>query len=48
MGFFRNLFHRKKKTEQEKDNRPENKLVLNDGIYSTPEERATGSGFPLC
>lgn len=44
MGFFRNLFHRKKKTEQEKDNRPDNKLVLKDGIYSTPEERANFLG----
>lgn len=39
MGFFRNLFQRKKNTAQEKENRPEDKLVLKDGIYSTPEER---------
>jgi len=40
MGFFRNLFQRKKNTETSAQNRPEEKLVLRDGIYSTPEERA--------
>ena len=40
MGFFRNLFQRKKNKETEAQNRPEDKLVLRDGIYSTPEERA--------
>ena len=40
MGFFRNLFQRKKNKETENQNRPEDKLVLRDGIYSTPEERA--------
>lgn len=39
MGFFRNLFQRKKKTVQETEVRPEDKLVLKDGIYSTQEER---------
>ena len=40
MGFFRNLFQRKKNKETDAQNRPEDKLVLRDGIYSTPEERA--------
>ncbi len=40
MGFFRNLFQRKKKIEAGELNQPEDKLVLRDGIYSTPEERA--------
>lgn len=40
MGFFRNLFQRKKNRETETQNCPEDKLVLRDGIYSTPEERA--------
>ena len=40
MGFFRNLFQRKKKTDAETETRQEDKLVLRDGIYSTPEERA--------
>ena len=40
MGFFRNLFQRKKNRETDAQNRPEDKLVLRDGIYSTPEERA--------
>jgi hypothetical protein len=40
MGFFRNLFQRKKKTETETENRQEDRLVLRDGIYGTPEERA--------
>jgi len=40
MGFFRNLFQRKKNKEADTQNRPEDKLVLRDGIYSTPEERA--------
>ncbi len=39
MGFFRNLFQRKKKTEQEKESLQEDRLVLKDGIYNTPEER---------
>ena len=40
MGFFRNLFQRKKRKEKEKEPQQENSLVLRDGIYSTPEERA--------
>lgn len=40
MGFFRNLFQRKKKTEQSAETGQEDKLVLKEGIYSTPEERA--------
>ena len=40
MGFFRNLFQRKKRKEKEKEPQQENALVLRDGIYSTPEERA--------
>lgn len=40
MGFFRNLFQRKKNKETDIQNRSEDKLVLRDGIYSTPEERA--------
>jgi len=40
MGFFRNLFQRKKKTEVVEEERREDRLVLKDGIYSTPEERA--------
>jgi hypothetical protein len=40
MGFFRNLFQRKKKTEKTDEIKQEDKLVLKDGIYSTPEERA--------
>jgi len=40
MGFFRNLFQRKKKKEKENQSQQENKLVLRDGIYSSPEERA--------
>jgi len=40
MGFFRNIFQRKKNKETDVQNRPEDKLVLRDGIYSTPEERA--------
>lgn len=39
MGFFRNLFQRKKKTTQDGENRPEDRLVLKDGIYGTTEER---------
>ena len=39
MGFFRNLFQRKKKKETEAENRQEDSFVLRDGIYSTPEER---------
>ena len=39
MGFFRNLFQGKKKKEQQAEERQEDKLVLKDGIYSTPEER---------
>jgi len=39
MGFFRNLFQGKKKKEQQAEVRQEDKLVLKDGIYSTPEER---------
>ena len=39
MGFFRNLFQRKKKKVQEEESSQEKKLVLRDGIYSTPEER---------
>ncbi|MBR6643966.1 MAG: hypothetical protein IKL28_09965 [Lachnospiraceae bacterium] len=40
MGFFRNLFRRKKKKEKENQDQRENRLVLRDGIYSSPEERA--------
>ena len=40
MGFFRNLFQRKKKTDNVAESRQEDKLVLRDGIYSTAEERA--------
>lgn len=40
MGFFRNLFQRKKKTEETGVELKEDKLVLKDGIYATPEERA--------
>lgn len=40
MGFFRNLFQRKKNKESGVENRPEDRLVLREGIYSTPEERA--------
>ena len=40
MGFFRNLFQRKKNKEQSEENRREDALVLKDGIYKTPEERA--------
>lgn len=39
MGFFRNLFGRKKKTEESTEIKPEERLVLKDGIYSTPQER---------
>ncbi len=39
MGFFRNLFQRKRKTTQDGENRPEDRLVLKDGIYGTTEER---------
>lgn len=39
MGFFRNLFQRKNKNVQSEEVRQEDKLVLKDGIYSTPEER---------
>ncbi len=38
MGFFRNIFQRKKKNEKE-EQQQENKLVLRDGIYATPKER---------
>lgn len=40
MGFFRNIFQRKKNTSTSDSNNPEDRLVLRDGIYSTPEERA--------
>ena len=40
MGFFRNLFQRKKNTDAGEQSRPEDRLVLRDGIYATPEERA--------
>ncbi len=39
MGFFRNIFQGKKKKEKEKESHQENRLVLKDGIYSTPEDR---------
>lgn len=39
MGFFRNLFQRKNKNGQQEEVRQEDKLVLKDGIYTTPEER---------
>ena len=38
MGFFKNLFKRKKK-EEVQELTPEQKLVLKEGIYATPEER---------
>ena len=38
MGFFKNLFKRKSK-EPVQELTPEQKLVLKDGIYATPEER---------
>lgn len=40
MGFFRNLFQRKKNKEQTEETRREDALVLKDGIYKTSEERA--------
>ena len=39
MGFFRNLFKRKKKRGQETEVKQEDRLVLKDGIYGTVEER---------
>ncbi len=39
MGFFRNLFQKKKKIEQTAEATQENRLVLKEGIYSTPQER---------
>ncbi len=39
MGFFRNLFQRKKKNGQGTESPQEQRLVLRDGIYGTPEER---------
>jgi len=38
MGFFKNLFKRKRK-ETAQELTPEQKLVLKEGIYATPEER---------
>lgn len=40
MGFFRNLFQKKKKQDHTTEQSQENRLVLKEGIYSTPEERA--------
>lgn len=39
MGFFQRLFKKNKKTAQNEEKKEE-RLVLRDGIYSTPEERA--------
>ena len=39
MGFFRNLFQRKKKKEIDAENRQEDIFELTDKIYSTSEER---------
>lgn len=39
MGFFRKLFQRKKKNQQEAESSQENRLVLREGIYETPQER---------
>ncbi|MBP3579093.1 MAG: hypothetical protein J6K15_13370 [Lachnospiraceae bacterium] len=39
MGFFRNLFQKKKKIEQNAEAAQEDRLVLKEGIYSTPQER---------
>ena len=40
MGFFQNLFQRKKK-QQEENNSVEQGIVLKPGVYETPEERAS-------
>lgn len=40
MGFFQNLFQRKKKQKEEVGNHVEQGLVLKAGVYETPEERA--------
>lgn len=39
MGFFQNIFKRKKKTAQEETTQQENSLILKDGIYASAEER---------
>jgi len=39
MGFFQRLFKKNKRTAQSEEKKEE-RLVLRDGIYSTPEERA--------
>ena len=39
MGFFQKIFGKKKKKAENADVRPEERLVLKDGIYSTPQER---------
>lgn len=40
MGFFKKLFRGRKKTEEETGQQREEKLVLKEGVYNTPEERA--------
>ena len=40
MGFFQKLFKRNKKNAQ-KEEKNADRLILRDGIYSTPEERAS-------
>ncbi|MBP3567994.1 MAG: hypothetical protein J6K04_02400 [Lachnospiraceae bacterium] len=40
MGFFQKLFKKNKKNTQETEEQKEDRLVLKDGIYNTPEERA--------
>jgi len=40
MGFFQKLFKRNKKNTQ-KEEKSADRLILRDGIYSTPEERAS-------
>ncbi len=44
MGFFQKLFKRNNKKTQAAEERKEDRLVLKDGIYSTPEERANFLG----
>lgn len=39
MGFFQKIFGKKKKQAENAEARPEERLVLKDGIYSTPQER---------
>ncbi len=39
MGFFQNIFKRKKKVEQEETTQQGSSLILKDGIYASAEER---------